>query len=285
PHCQAQLRATAPLESLRQMLEREIVNTHHHGTRAERWCGELHVQNIDWIFPQFSAECQWNSDQRRVRKSGANLEIGPTPVEAFARLVSRDVDSVVIGAVDLGQRLDQVNGVAFVTSKLRPNSMSIDCDPQSCSPELFLGSGGLGVIALLTSRIALANTCSLTAKSTEVVELGPSHAASFYQIDVVDYRCVKWKNSFYADSKTGLSNSDCLAGAAMFTSDHDAFKSLQSFFGLRFLNPHVNADRIAWLKLWNIITQLALFNLIQSIHFSMLLINSTISAGQDVYVL
>ena len=61
-------------------------------------------------------------------------------LKAFARLVSRDVDSVVIGAVDLGQRLDQVNGVAFITPKLRPNSMSIDCDPQSCIPNYFLAA-------------------------------------------------------------------------------------------------------------------------------------------------
>ena len=66
-----------------------------------------------------------------MRKGGANFEVGPTLMEAIARLVGRDVDSVVVDAVDLRQRLDEINGVAFVAPKLRPNRMSIDCDPQS----------------------------------------------------------------------------------------------------------------------------------------------------------
>ena len=73
-----------------------------------------------------------------MRKSGANLEIGPTLMEAIARLAGRYVNNVLIDAVDLGQRLDEINGVAFVAPKLRPNRMSIDCDPQSCNPTDYL---------------------------------------------------------------------------------------------------------------------------------------------------
>ena len=58
-------------------------------------------------------------------------------MEAFARFVSRDVNSVMIDAVDLRQRLNEVNGVAFIAPKLRPNRMSIDCDPQSVSPVII----------------------------------------------------------------------------------------------------------------------------------------------------
>src|SRR5689334_19593833 len=62
PHCQAQLRSAAPIESLRQVLERQIVNAHDDGTRTERWRGELHVQYVDGMFAKFGAESQWNSD-------------------------------------------------------------------------------------------------------------------------------------------------------------------------------------------------------------------------------
>jgi hypothetical protein len=64
-----------------------------------------------------------------VRKSRANFEIGPTLIEAIACLDGGDVDGVIIYGVDLGQRLDEIYGVAFVAPKLRANSMSIDCDP------------------------------------------------------------------------------------------------------------------------------------------------------------
>jgi hypothetical protein len=130
----------------------------------------------------------------------------------------------------------------------------------------------LCVVGLMAARVALTNASGFAAKSSQVIELGPADATSFDQIDVIDYGCVQWKDSFHANSETRLSDSDRFARAAMFAGDHHALKSLQSLFGLGFLNPHVNADRIAWLKLWNIITQLGLFNLIQSIHFLMLLI-------------
>src|SRR5688572_8278656 len=67
----------------------------------------------------------------------------------------------------------------------------------------------------------------------------------------------------------------------MFACNHDAFKNLQSLFGLGFLNPHVNTDGIAWLKLRNVLTQLRLFNIVQSIHFSMLLKSSLYSFSKS----
>jgi hypothetical protein len=133
------------------------------------------------------------------------------------------------------------------------------------------GDRGLGVVALSAARVALANACGLASKSTKIIKLGSSDATSFDEIDVVDDRCVQWKDSFDPDAETRLPHRNGFARAAMFPRDHDAFKSLQSLFGLRFFNPHVNTDRIAWLKLWNVITQLAFFNVVQSIHFAMLL--------------
>jgi hypothetical protein len=79
---------------------------------------------------------------------------------------------------------------------------------------------------------------------------------------MVDDRRVQRENSFDADAETGFSHCNRFARAAMFARNHDAFESLQSLFGLGLFNPHVHTDRIAWLKLWNIITQLRLFNFI-----------------------
>src|SRR6185369_13384671 len=109
--------------------------------------------------------------------------------------------------------------------------------------ELFLARcRRLGIDAMAT-RVALTDTCGFTAQSTQVVKLRASDAAALYEIDVIDDCCVQWEDSFNANTKTRLSHRDRFARAAMFSRNHDAFKSLQSFFGLRFFNPHVHTDR------------------------------------------
>ena len=101
------------------------------------------------MFPKLGAQREGDSNKRRVRQRCANVKIGPAFVKTLAGLASRNVDSVVIDAVDLRQRLNEINGVAFVAPKLRPNSMSIDCDPQPVSPVLILpdllGSSGRSI--------------------------------------------------------------------------------------------------------------------------------------------
>ena len=128
--------------------------------------------------------------------------------------------------------------------------------------DLFLaGSGSLSIVAV-PARVALTDTCGLTAQSTKVVKLRSANASALHEVDVVDDRCVQRENSFDADAETRLANGDRLASAAMFACDYDAFKNLQSLFGLGLFDPNVHTDRIAWLKSWNITTQLRLFNLI-----------------------
>src|ERR1044071_6513931 len=63
-----------------------------------------------------------------MRESGPNLEIGPTITESISCFVGSDVDRIVVDVIDLRQCFDQVDGVTFVASKLRPNGMSIDGD-------------------------------------------------------------------------------------------------------------------------------------------------------------
>ena len=73
-----------------------------------------------------------------MRKSGANLEIGPAITEPIACFVGGDVDRVTVGAIDLCQRLDQIDGVTFVASKLRPNGMSIDGDSDDRTTRIYM---------------------------------------------------------------------------------------------------------------------------------------------------
>ncbi len=70
---------------------------------------------------------------------------------------------------------------------------------------------------------------------------------------MIDDRRVQRKDSFHADSETGLAHRDRFARAAMFAGDTDAFKGLQPFFGFRFLYANVNAYGISRLKLRNVI--------------------------------
>src|SRR5215467_6437582 len=153
-------------------------------------------------------------------------------------------------------------------SSLRPGVFSL----RLCVKKLFLaGRRRLSVVALVAASIALANACRLAAQTAKVVKLRSSDATSFHEIDMIDDGCVQRKYSLDADAKTRLSHSDRFARAAMFARDHHTLKSLQSLFGLGFFNPNVYANRIAWLKFRNVITQLRLFNFIQSVHCSMLL--------------
>jgi len=77
-----------------------------------------------------------------------NFEIRPALVKAFIGFSSRDVEYVLVDVIDLRERLDQVGGVAFVASELRPNRMRIDGDPQRSSPFKVCTSNSLGLTAI-----------------------------------------------------------------------------------------------------------------------------------------
>src|SRR5215213_3484414 len=117
-------------------------------------------------------------------KCRANFEVGPTTAEALACFVCCNVDRVLIDVVELSQRLDEIDSVAFVATELRPDSVSIDCDAdrdrirrifkmdiqsrQSCqilfvlSLLVLAGRGSLRIDAL-SARVALTDACRLTA--------------------------------------------------------------------------------------------------------------------------
>src|SRR5262245_39126529 len=100
------------------MFKRKIVNADDDRTGTKRRRRKLHVQHVDRMFAQLGAECQRDSDQRRVRQRGLYFEIGPALVETIVSFAGRDVESVIVYVIDLRERFDKVNGVAFVSRKL-----------------------------------------------------------------------------------------------------------------------------------------------------------------------
>src|SRR6266853_3638962 len=108
---------------------------------------------------------------------------------------------------------------------LHPSSLI----PHPCSSSLFpCGRSALRLSAICCklARILLADACSLAAQFAQIVELGTTHAATLDQINVVNNRRMKRKDSLDADAETGLPDSDRLTRAAVLARNHDAFKYL-----------------------------------------------------------
>src|SRR5258705_901237 len=87
-------------------------------------------------------------------------------------------------------------------------------------------NGGLRFVALTTTSISFADASGFSSKLAEIVELSPPDAASPNQVDVVDYRGMKRKNSLDAYSKTGFSYRYRFASTTVLASDYNALKSL-----------------------------------------------------------
>src|SRR5207237_9873718 len=88
------------------------------------------------------------------------------------------------------------------------------------------GSSNISVLP----RIAFANAGSLAAKIAQVVKLGAANVALLHHVDVIDDRGMQRKDSFDADTKTGLANSYGFTHAAVLTCDANPFECLQTFF-------------------------------------------------------
>lgn len=79
-----------------------------------------------------------------MRERCANCEIRPAPVKPVVGMIRCNVEKVFVGQIDLRQRLNKIRGVAFITTKLRPDRMSVDCDAQSDSPVSLFGGADRG---------------------------------------------------------------------------------------------------------------------------------------------
>ena len=56
-----------------------------------------------------------------MRKGAADFEIGPALVETVAGFCSGYVECVIVNLIDLRERFDEVNGIAFVSSEFSAN--------------------------------------------------------------------------------------------------------------------------------------------------------------------
>jgi hypothetical protein len=108
------LSPTAPVESPRQMLKGKIVDANHDRTGGKWWRRKLYVEKVDGMFSQFGAECQWDSNEWRVRQRGANRKIRPPVGEAFRSLAFSDIKRVQVDLIDFSKRWDQIGRVALV---------------------------------------------------------------------------------------------------------------------------------------------------------------------------
>ena len=106
------------------------MDTHHNRTRRE-WGGrKLHVQDVNRMAAQLSAQGQWNANDRRVRQGAPHDKVGPPSTETIDGLRTGDEKSIAVDRIDLRERFNQMRRVAFVTCKPGPDRMGVDCDAQ-----------------------------------------------------------------------------------------------------------------------------------------------------------
>ena len=86
------------------------------------------MQYIDRVASQLAGKRQGDTDQRRMRQRLLDPEVRPTLVKPLDSGPFGNVESVEIGLIDLGEGLDQVDGVTFITAELSSDGMRIDCD-------------------------------------------------------------------------------------------------------------------------------------------------------------
>ena len=112
------------------MFESQVMNGGNDRTRGKRWRGVLDVQYIDRVPAQLTRKCQRNTHQRRMRQGLLDLKVRPALIKPLDRGPLGYVQGVKIGLIDLGEGLDQVDGVTFIAAEFRSDGMRIDSDVQ-----------------------------------------------------------------------------------------------------------------------------------------------------------
>ena len=88
----------------------------------------MDVQDIDGMASQLAGKRQWDTNERCMRQRLLDREVRPTLIKPLNGGPFGDVQSVKIGLIDLGEGLDQVDGVTFVAAEFGPDGVRIDCD-------------------------------------------------------------------------------------------------------------------------------------------------------------
>jgi hypothetical protein len=110
------------------MLKSQIMNSCYDWAGSKWRRSVLDVQDIDRVASQLAGKRQGDTDERRMRQRLLDLEVRPTLVKPLDSGPFGYVQRVKIGLIDLGETLDQVGGVTFITAELRSDGMRIDCD-------------------------------------------------------------------------------------------------------------------------------------------------------------
>jgi len=117
---------------------------------------------------------------------------------------------------------------------------------------------GCGLFAFC-SRIAFFDAGCLSAKVTQVIELGTSNAAAADHVDMIDHRPMQREDTLDTDAKADLADRNGFARSAVFAGDADSFKSLKPLF-VTFLDADMHAKRVTRLKSGDILAQLCVLN-------------------------
>jgi hypothetical protein len=75
-------------------------------TRSKKRAGKLNVQNVYWVTSQLGTKSEGYADERRVRKSRADPEVGPPVAKPCYRLIPGNIQSVIVDRIDLSQRFN-----------------------------------------------------------------------------------------------------------------------------------------------------------------------------------
>ena len=98
------------------MLKSQIMNGCHDWAGSKWWRSVLDVQDIDRVASQLARKRQGNADQRSMWQRLLDCEVRPTLIKPLDRGRFRNVQPVEIGLIDLGEGLDQVDGVTFIAA-------------------------------------------------------------------------------------------------------------------------------------------------------------------------
>jgi hypothetical protein len=98
------------------MLKSQIMNCRYNWAGSKWWRGVLDVQYIDRVASQLARKRQGDADERSMRQRLLDRKVRPTLIKALDSGLFGYVQGIEIGLIDLSERLDQVDGVTFITA-------------------------------------------------------------------------------------------------------------------------------------------------------------------------